>query len=92
MTTDKHARPLIAIVHYAETEQASRDAQRLEELGFHPVIRKPRNRADVQTNEDTEAAHDLILYVPEPEARRARETLELTVEAQGDAHDEGYDQ
>lgn len=83
--------PLVAIVHYAEVEQASRDAQRLEELGFHPVIRKPKNGADVQPTDDTEPAHDLVMCVPEAEAKRARETLEMTVEAQGDAHEEGYD-
>lgn len=83
--------PLIAIEHYAEVEQASKDAQRLEELGLHPVIRKPKDCAEIQPSEDTEPAHDLIMYVPESEARRARETLELTVEAQGDPHDEGYE-
>lgn len=83
--------PLIAIGHFAEVEQASKDAQRLEDMGFHPVIRKPKHKPDVQTPDDTEPAHDLVMYVPESEARQAREALEMKIEELGDPHDEGYD-
>ena len=89
---DKSPQPiLMPIGHYSDVQQAERDVKRLEELGFHPVIRKPTNPADVQAAEDTAEAHDLVVAVPEPEAGSARESLELTFEAQGDAHDQGYD-